>query len=306
MIFNLSLLFCFLVCILAGIFLLHVPKRCPPTGAAAPDAPVRFFRPARHRRSGGRPKPPWVVEAVLALYVQFGTYRKAQEAFDRLHAHTGMTVSVDTVYRWVQKHLSDMEVVRRETRNRFPVHTPANLRWCLDGTGKVDAQGINHVILGILDHGTRRILTLVRPTQANAENILAEVANAVSLFGKPSLIRTDNASIFHSAVFLAGMTAMGIRHEFIAPGKPWQNRIERFFWTLKQKLNLVVPNDGAALDRLLAEFSCWYNVVRSHQHLHGLTPMEAWRGINPYATPPKSVHPCSAWDGLLRGLYIRR
>jgi transposase InsO family protein len=146
----------------------------------------------------------------------------------------------------------------------------------------------------------------VRLELANAQTILEQVSMAVRKFGKPKLIRTDNASVFHSALFEQGLAALRIRHEFIELGKPWQNRIERFFLTLKEKLNLIVPEDGAALDSLLAEFNFWYNAVRPHQHLHGFTPMEVWTGIDPYKTAPKLVKRFMGWDGLLRGYYLRR
>lgn len=103
------------------------------------------------------------------------------------------------------------------------------------------------------------------------------------------------------------MNDLGTRHEFSQPGKPWQNgRIERFFLTLKQKLNLIVPKDGSALDNLMAEFATWYNVIRPHQHLYGLTPTEVWRGIDPYRTAPKSMQYFEGWHGLLQGYYLRR
>ncbi len=274
----------------------------------ARDAPVRRFRPARHRRSGGRPKPPWVVEAVLQLHAGGGkSYRDVMNEFNRLHAHAGMTVCLNTVYAWVQKYCSEMEEVRRATRNRFPRYAPANLRWCLDGTGKQDATGVQHFILGIVDHGTRRSLVLVRLAQENAEAILERVALAAKQFGAPKVIRTDNASVFRSAAFAQGMVALGIRHEFTDPGKPWQNgRAERLFLTLKEKLNFIVPENGAMLDSLLVEFSFWYNTIRPHQHLHGFTPMEVWTGIDPYRTAPKEVLRFEGWDGMLKGLYLRR
>jgi|SRR5450830_308608 len=91
------------------------------------NAPARFFRPARHRRSGGTPKPPWVLDTILRLHAESGmSYREIMHTFNRLHAHQGVTVCLDTVYRWVQKHHSEMEAVRKATRNRFPVFTPAN------------------------------------------------------------------------------------------------------------------------------------------------------------------------------------
>jgi transposase InsO family protein len=86
-------------------------------------------------------------------------------------------------------------------------------------------------------------------------------------------------------LFQAALAAVGIRHEFTALGKPWQNgRIERFFLTPKERLDRIVSIDARALQELLAQFCGWYNVVRTHNHLHGLTPWEAWRRIDPYRT----------------------
>lgn len=70
------------------------------------------------------------------------------------------------------------------------------------------------------------------------------------------------------------------------------------------KLNLIVPKDGAALDSLLAEFATWYNVIRPHEHLYGLTPDEIWRGIDLYKTAPKSVKHFTAWDGSLCSVFF--
>jgi transposase InsO family protein len=142
---------------------------------------------------------------------------------------------------------------------------------------------------------------------ASSWAILAEVFRAIDRYGKPRAIRTDNAGMFHGKVFESVLAAVGIRHEFSAPGKPWRNgRIERFFLTLKQKLNLIVPQDGDALNSLLSEFSGLYNEVRPHQHLYGLTPAEAWRGVDPYRSAPDAVLRFEGWEGLLTGYYLRR
>lgn len=147
--------------------------------------PVKYFRAAKHRRSGGRPKEAWVLEEVLRLYLLIGSYGKVSDEFNRLYAHFGFSVCKTTVHTWVQKYLTNMEAIRRQTRNRFPESTPANLCWCLDCTGKVDTLGVNLFIFGILDHGSRKILTLKRLVRANAATTLTEVRNAVALFGKP-------------------------------------------------------------------------------------------------------------------------
>ncbi|MFZ6722942.1 hypothetical protein [Undibacterium sp. Ji49W] len=112
--------------------------------ACSPAAVARFY-PSRPRRSNGNRKPAWVIDAVLDLYMEENSsYRVTMYAFNRLYAHTGMSVSLNTVYVWVQKYRSERETIRVRTRNHFPAPAPANLRWCLDGTGKVDAGGVQH------------------------------------------------------------------------------------------------------------------------------------------------------------------
>jgi putative transposase len=83
-------------------------------------------------------------------------------------------------------------------------------------------------------------------------------------------------------------------------------RVERFFGTLKEKLNQVVVRDVEQLTVALAIFREWYNEVRPHNNLGGRTPIEAWSGINPYAQPPKAAMLFSEWDGLLTGVRLRR
>jgi putative transposase len=81
--------------------------------------------------------------------------------------------------------------------------------------------------------------------------------------------------------------------------------VERFFGTLKQKLDLWSVADIAQLDLALSQFGYWYNAVRSHQHLHGRTPDEAWFGVDPYLQTPKRIDWFAEWEGLLKGYRFR-
>jgi putative transposase len=68
---------------------------------------------------------------------------------------------------------------------------------------------------------------------------------------------------------------------------------------------LTLPST-AALQSALDEFGGFYNHVRVHQGLHGLTPAQAWRGLShldlQHAKPGCSVQ---AFDGLLLGYHAR-
>ena len=64
-----------------------------------------------------------------------------------------------------------------------------------------------------------------------------------------------------------------------SPLQPWHNgRIERFFGTLKPLLRGLQLASAAAVRGALDEFKLFYNTVRPHQNLHGLTPEESWQG----------------------------
>lgn len=113
------------------------------------------------------------------------------------------------------------------------------------------------------------------------------------------MIRTDNEAIFTSRTFRTGLALMGIRHQRTQVACPWQNgRIERFFGTLKNKLDRWIVKDAAQLDTSLRLFRFWYNHVRPHRHLDGATPAEVW------SRPGKGRRHeqwFEAWDGLLTG-----
>lgn len=85
-------------------------------------------------------------------------------------------------------------------------------------------------------------------------------------------------------------------------------RIERLFGTLKQCLKRWEFGGAMALDALLADWRGWYNHIRPNQSLGGMTPLEAWHGVDPFHAPqaPKDVEFVEGWDGLLIGFRIRR
>lgn len=120
-------------------------------------------------------------------------------------------------------------------------------------------------------------------------------------------MRTDNESVFTSGAFRLALFLLGIRHQRIDLYCPWQNgRVERFFGTLKEKLDQVVVDSLDALNQAPTEFRFFYNHVRPHQNLNGRIPTEAWATLDPYTTRVKSEYWFEAWDGLLKGYYLRR
>lgn len=280
-----------------------------------------FFA-ARSRTSRGRPfvpssppalrarKPEWVGAEIVRLKAHLADYgcRKIADTFNRLHhAQRGMTVSKSWVATLVRERRRLIEEQRREWKGRIPRPMPANLVWGLDLTGKGDVQGSVHPILGIVDHGSRLAVRLEALSTKTTIAILRTLLDAIERHGKLRAVRTDNESSFTSFFFRLTLAVLRIRHQRTELHCPWQNgRVERFFWTLKEKLDRWAVDDLEQLGLALGDFRTWYNHVRPHQHLGGRTPAEAWAGIDPYATPPKEVRYFSAWEGTLTGYWMRR
>lgn len=218
-----------------------------------------------------------------------------------------MTVGKSFVATVLREHRYAVADLRRCHKHRVPASLPTNAVWAIDMTGKGDTKGRIHVILGILDHGARKLLRLDKLVRRTSWTLLGHLCLAIAAHGKPAALRTDNEACLTSRTFRAALALMRIRHERTAPGCPWQNgRIERAFGTLKHKLDLVQIADARELGTLLASFRFWYNAIRPHQHLGGRTPDETWHGIDPYARPPREVRWFSAWDGMLAGFEFRR
>ena len=255
-----------------------------------------------------RAKPAWVKHEVLRLAALTGDgCRSIEKLFNRLHAvRDNMTVGKSFVHYTIRDHRYEIEVLRRDIKRKPPRLVSRNHTWAIDMTGKGDLAGEVHSILGIVDHGSRKLLTLEVLEGRNSWSFLGHLFIAIGRYGAPRAIRSDNDAVFKSQVFRLGCKLAGIRQQFSVPGCPWMNgRIERLFGTLKQKLDRIEIGTREALVYLLGDFSIWYNAVRPHQNMAGLTPDEAWQGANPYANAPKSVHWFEAWDGLLKGYYLR-
>lgn len=282
----------------------HGPVPAPPILGL----PTDFARPDPRWRRGRTGKlPDWAVEFFVAHYRRHTNgYRKTAAQFCQLHGHAGWSACASTVAKYVKKSRAREEAARTRCRHQIPRPEPANAQWCIDMTGKVDVQGHLHTMFGVMDLGTRACLHLKRMTGQDTAAILATLRTLIEQHGKPERIRTDNASVFISAQFTQAMKAMGIRHVRNRVASPWQNRIERMFGTLKNRLQWTRLRDAAHLDDLLSKWVTWYNHARPHQHLHCWTPAQAWQGINPFTTKPIKVTPFHEWDGLLTGYLIER
>lgn len=269
----------------------------------AKEAEKTFYR--------SQPKPQWVKHEVMklkALMSQAGC-RTVANTFNRMFLCEDMSVGKSFVHGVFQKYDYQIQVLRKRIKNARPRAISKNLVWGIDLTGKMDNQGNVHTILGIVEHKSRASLFLQVLKDKSSIRLLICLLQTIERFGKPKIVRTDNESVFTSWLFKAVLILLGIKHKPIQPGCPWQNgRIERFFGTLKEKLELIEVYSREGLNDALKQFRFWYNHVRTNQNLGGKTPAEVWqrKDISQQTSKqkPRRKYWFEAWEGLLTGIYL--
>ena len=200
-----------------------------------------------------------------------------------------MTVGKTFVAELVRQHRYQIDIVRKDIKRAKPRAVPKNLVWALDLSGKATLDARTRIVLGILEHASRAALWLEALETKSSWILISKLLAAIRRYGKPQAVRTDNEAVFVSRTFRLALLLLGIRHQRTDPGCPWQNgRVERFFGTLKARLDQLAVDSFEALNGALAEFRFFYNHVRPHQNLAGLTPAEAWAGAAPFTDP---LHP---------------
>ncbi len=256
-------------------------------------------------------KPDWVIAEVLRLKALMGSgagVRKIAATFNRLH---GAQISIGKTFvaDLLISHQYELACAKRNIRNKPPTPYRVNAVWALDLTFYTDAAKNTHTVLGVIDHGSRLVTSLKVIVNKRAWTILGHLCLAIGQCGKPKAIRSDNEGVFNSWVFKTMLKLLGIRHQQSQICCPWQNgRIERLFGTLKPLLRQLILLNGLALESALAEFTLFYNFIRPHQNLAGLTPADAWQGLTWVDIQQTHSEPIlvEALDGLLAGYYLRQ
>ena len=263
-----------------------------------------------HTRIHARRKPDWLRLEVLRLkaHMHRAGCRAVANTFNRLHP--GVSVGKTFVAELIASHQQEIADLRRQIRSAKPRTVQVNDTWAMDMTFLTDDHKTPHAAIGIMDHGSRLALRLQVLTRRCSWSMQGHLCLAIAQHGKPRKLRTDNEAVLNSCLFNSFLKIVVIQHQTTKKHAPWQNGgIVRLFGTLKPRLRqLVIPN-GGALQNALDEFKVFYNHVRAHQNLHGLTPIEHFAGLRPtdiQQMPIKEVTPVQALAGLMRGYWIRR
>lgn len=202
------------------------------------------------QNSTTKKKPEWVKKKIIRI-----------KAINPKLSHRKIASIFNTNY--------DYEVLelRKKFHNKKPYSVKFNFIWGIDLTF------INQKpILGIIEHNSRKLISLQSLQQKSSVKILKALLFVLEKYPKPEYIRSDNEICFTSKLMRFGLWFLEIKHQTTDLNSPWQNgRIERLFGTFKSTI-LFMKYDKENLQYLCHSFQWWYNNIRLHQNLDYKTP----------------------------------
>jgi transposase InsO family protein len=180
----------------------------------------------------------------------------------------------------------------RSSWHRFAAALPNEL-WQSDLTHWTLANGRDVEILNILDDHSRLLVGSSARAVFKACDIVTDLHTAMSTYGRPERLLTDNGAVFTGMPRGLGWVALereaaalGIKLSHSKPYHPTTcGKVERFHQTLKKWLaRQPRPRTLAALQAQLDAFAAYYNTQRPHRAIGRRTPAEAF-AARPHAGP---------------------
>ena len=237
------------------------------------------------RRPRGCPRqtPVWLERAILAVRLRtgWGVERIAQEL-----GHLGLRVGHNAVYGVLERRGMKVPLVRRSRKAgfRYQRETPNEL-WHMDVKGPFHLPGVGAVYgFAILDDCSRFCVAATLATDRRMDTAIALLNQAVSTWGAPRQLMSDNGSEFvaignrAASRFLRRLGELGIEHLPIKLRTPETNgKIERFWLTLDEEFLMRVAISTLAGGReALADYLLQYNFHRRHSALSYHAPAEVY------------------------------
>jgi putative transposase len=154
-------------------------------------------------------------------------------------------------------------------RAEYPNHV-----WTYDFMEDRCENGRKLRILTVVDEFTRKCLLARVEHRMNAREVARTLLELFEKHGVPRFIRSDNGSEFIARVLVQILKIWGVGPIHIDPGSPWQNGIgERFNGTLRDEcLNLETFGSLLEAKVIIGGYVEWYNAIRPHSSLSGMTP----------------------------------
>jgi transposase InsO family protein len=180
----------------------------------------------------------------------------------------------------------------RSSWKRFEADMP-NQCWQADVTHWHLADGTDVEILNIIDDYSRLAIASHARAVTTGPDVIDTFTTAVSRWGTPASVLTDNGAIFTATPRRGGRSALqvllgelGITYINSRPYHPQTcGKVERFHQTLKKRLTALPPAVTLAkLQDHLNEFTDYYNTTRPHRARDRTTPRHAFTA-RPKALP---------------------
>jgi transposase-like protein len=204
----------------------------------------------------------------------------------QLKADKGYHPSKSVVFKWIDKH-TDNAV------NHFAKYKPnVGDVWVADET-VIDLDGKDVWLWDVIDTKTRFLLASKLSYSRNMSDAKTLFELAKERAGKcPHEILTDKLPSYPDAIFevFEGKT-FHLQSGPTAKNVDSTNPIERWHSTLKERTKVMrAIRDPESALQFTDGFICFYNFIRSHEGLDGLTPAEA-AGID---------YDCKTWSAVTR------
>lgn len=190
-----------------------------------------------------------------------------------------------------------MQVMRLKTiycRPRTTVIDPGQYKYpyllrnlSIERVNQVWAMDISYIpmktgylyLLAIIDIRSRYIVGWSLSNTMETAWIVSTLDDAISTYGKPEIINTDQGSQFTAVEYVNAVKSYEtIKISMDGKGRAIDNvYIERFFRTIKyDKLYLQELNNGHQVEQACSEFIEYYNLRRDHSSLEDRTPYQVY------------------------------
>jgi len=198
----------------------------------------------------------------------------------------GWYVNTKRVYRLYREEGLELRMKKRakrvaQARIRPTEATYPNQRWSMDFVSDRLVDGRWFRVLTVIDQYTRECLCAHADRSQTGEKVAEQLERLIVLRGVPESITSDNGSEFAGQAMDYWAHQVGVKLDFIRPGKPVENSyIESFNGRLRDEcLNVEVFLDLADAQSKIEKWRRDYNQQRPHSALADQTPQEFARAV---------------------------
>jgi putative transposase len=202
----------------------------------------------------------------------------------------GFDVCPNTVHKY-RKNMSLRAILAvkkpKSTKDKYnPIHsykinssyiTEANQVWSTDIT-YIKIKGGFVYLAAIIDWYSKAILSYKVSNTMDSDLVMSVLDEAISVYGKPKMINTDQGSQYTSNIHIETLKSLGIEISMNSAGRSTDNIcIERFWRTAKvEQIYLNEYNKISQLKEDIKEYIEFYNTKRFHQSLSYKRPMAVY------------------------------